>query len=73
MPYINRAGISGWRTNTHNPTPQLVGYYGVVAKANAENLETPQIILYETRKHQKVKPILIDLSDHTGFELEVIT
>lgn len=58
---------------TQAPTPPLVGYYGVIAKVNAESLETPQIILYETRKHQKVKPILIDLADHTGFELEVIT
>lgn len=55
------------------PTAQLVGYYGVVAKVNPDNIETPQIILYETKKHQKIKPILIDLLMHTGFELEVLT
>ena len=55
------------------PSSQLVGYYGVVARDNPEDLENPQIILYETKKHQKVKPILIDLSDHTGFQLELIT
>lgn len=55
------------------PSSQLVGYHGVVAKDNPEDLEAPQIILYETKNHQKVKPILIDLSDHTGFQLELIT
>ncbi len=58
---------------THAPTPQLVGYYGVVAKVDPENLETPLLILYETRKHQKIKPIKVDLTSHTGFQLEVIT
>ena len=55
------------------PSSQLVGYHGVVATDNLEDLESPQIILYETKNHQKVKPILIDLSDHTGFQLELIT
>jgi hypothetical protein len=56
-----------------SPTPQLVGYFGVVAKVDPANLENPQIILYETRKHQRIKPILIDLATHTGFKLEVLT
>jgi HD-GYP domain-containing protein (c-di-GMP phosphodiesterase class II) len=55
------------------PTSQLVGYNGVVAKIDPDNLENPQIVLYETKNHQKVKPILIDLANHTGFQLEVIT
>jgi HD-GYP domain-containing protein (c-di-GMP phosphodiesterase class II) len=54
------------------PTPQLVGYYGVVARDNPVNLEEPQIILYETRNRQQVKPLLIDLSRHTGFTLELM-
>ena len=54
------------------PTPQLVGHYGVVAKDNHENLETPQIIIYETKNHQKIKPILIDLHRHSGFVLELV-
>lgn len=57
---------------TSAPTPQLIGYYGVIARDNPENLEMPQIILYETKNHQKVKPILIDLSRHKGFALELI-
>ncbi len=54
------------------PTPQLVGYLGVVAKDNLENLEAPQIILYETKNHQKIKPILVDVSKYKGFELELV-
>jgi HD-GYP domain-containing protein (c-di-GMP phosphodiesterase class II) len=53
------------------PTPQLNGYYGVVAKDNPDSLETPQIILYETKNHQKIKPILIDLAKYKGFTLEL--
>jgi HD-GYP domain-containing protein (c-di-GMP phosphodiesterase class II) len=57
----------------NSPTVQLIGYYGVVAKLNPDNMEKPQIILYETKNHKKIKPILIDLSLHTGFELDVLT
>jgi len=54
------------------PTPQLVGHYGVVARDNPENLETPQIIIYETKNHQKIKPVLIDMAKHSGFILELV-
>ncbi|MBN2035837.1 MAG: hypothetical protein JW768_03765 [Chitinispirillaceae bacterium] len=55
------------------PSPQLVGYYGVVAKDNPSDLENPQIILYETKNKQKVKPILIDTAKQTGISLELVT
>jgi HD-GYP domain len=55
------------------PVPQLVGYNGVVAKDNPDCLEQPQIILYETRNHQRVTPVLIDLAKHKGFTFELIT
>jgi HD-GYP domain-containing protein (c-di-GMP phosphodiesterase class II) len=54
------------------PTPQLVGHYGVVARDNPDNLENPQIIIYETKNRQKIKPILIDLNKHSGFTLELV-
>lgn len=57
---------------TQAPTPQLIGYYGVVAKDNPLLLEYPQIIIFETKNHQKVKPILIDLSRYKGFALELV-
>ncbi len=55
-----------------SPTPQLLGYYGVVARDNPDNLEQPQIILYESRKHQRIKPILVNCALHTGFTLELV-
>jgi len=54
------------------PTPQLIGYFGVVAKDNPSSLDCPQIIIFETKNHQKVKPILIDLSKYKGFALELV-
>jgi len=54
------------------PTPQLIGYYGVIAKDNPMNLETPQIIIFESKNHQKINPVLIDLSRHKGFSLELV-
>jgi len=57
---------------TNAPSPQLVGHYGVVARDNPASLESPQIIIYETKNHQKIKPILIDLFRHSGFTLELV-
>lgn len=54
------------------PTPQLIGHYAVIARDNLENLENPQIIIYETKNRQKIKPILIDLAKHKGFGLELV-
>lgn len=54
------------------PATQLIGYIGVVAKDNAEELEYPTIILYETKKNQRIKPILIDLSKHKAIQIEVV-
>lgn len=64
----------GARFRVNNaPTPQLVGYYGVVARVDETDMENPEIILYETKSHKKIKPILINLADHSGFHLEIIT
>jgi HD-GYP domain-containing protein (c-di-GMP phosphodiesterase class II) len=57
---------------TNAPSPQLNGYYGVVAKDNHDNLECPLIILYETKNHVKIKPVLIDTSKYSGFTLELV-
>jgi HD-GYP domain-containing protein (c-di-GMP phosphodiesterase class II) len=54
------------------PVQELVGYCGVVAKVDAANLECPQVLLYETRNRQKVKPVLIDMAKVKGFELELM-
>ena len=55
------------------PVSQLIGYIGVVARDNPLNLDQPQIILYETKNHQSIKPFLIDLAQHKGFSFELIT
>lgn len=57
---------------TNSPTPQLIGYYGVIARDNPDKLDAPQIIIYETKNHQKIKPILIDTAKHNGFGLELV-
>jgi HD-GYP domain-containing protein (c-di-GMP phosphodiesterase class II) len=55
------------------PVAQLIGYIGVVARDNPLNLDQPQIILYETKNHQSIKPFLIDVAQHKGFTFELIT
>lgn len=54
------------------PTPQLIGYYGVVARDNPDNLENPQVVIYETKNRQKIKPFLIDTQKHKGFNFELL-
>ena len=54
------------------PSPQLIGYYGVVARDNPENLEAPQVIIYESKNHQKIRPVLIDMNRHSGIVLELV-
>jgi len=55
------------------PSTKLIGYQGVVARDNIENLEKPQIIIFESRKAQKIDPILIDMARHQGIEIELVT
>ncbi|HAJ80564.1 MAG TPA: hypothetical protein DCO75_12435 [Fibrobacteres bacterium] len=57
----------------NSPVAQLSGYIGVVARDNPQNLELPQLILYETRNHQRIKPFLIDLARNRGFSFELVT
>jgi len=54
------------------PVPQLVGYVGVVAKNEPEALDKPTLVLYETKNHQRVTPILVDTVKHSGIQFELI-
>jgi hypothetical protein len=54
------------------PIAQLIGYFGVVAKNNPAHLEQPSLILYETKNHHRIAPILVDTSKHTGIHYELI-
>jgi HD-GYP domain-containing protein (c-di-GMP phosphodiesterase class II) len=55
------------------PVPQLVGYSGVVAKNDPEHPDEPSLVLYETRNHQRITPILIDTTRYSGVQFELIT
>jgi HD-GYP domain-containing protein (c-di-GMP phosphodiesterase class II) len=55
------------------PVSQLIGYSGVVAKDNPAKLDEPQVVLFETKHHQKVNPVMVDLAVHKGILLELIT
>lgn len=55
------------------PVPQLVGYSGVVAKNDLERPDQPSLVLYETRNHQRITPILIDTARYSGVQFELIT
>ena len=54
------------------PVPQLVGYIGVVARNYPDNLDSPSLVLYETKNHQKIKPILIETAKHSGIHFELV-
>jgi HD-GYP domain-containing protein (c-di-GMP phosphodiesterase class II) len=54
------------------PVADLVGYFGVVARDNPLDLTKPTVLLYETRKHQKIKPLLIELGKVNGVAIEVV-
>jgi len=54
------------------PRPEFLGFIAVIAKNCAEHLESPQIIIFESKTRQKIKPVLIDLAKHPGFELELV-
>ena len=54
------------------PRPEFIGYIAVVAKNSAEFLESPQIIMFQSKNRQKIKPVLVDLAKHPGFELELL-
>ncbi|MDR2727546.1 MAG: hypothetical protein LBB56_00305 [Chitinispirillales bacterium] len=54
------------------PRPEFIGFIAVIAKNNPEHLESPQIILFQSKLRQKIKPIMIDLAKHKGFELELL-
>ncbi|MCE5249103.1 HD domain-containing protein [bacterium] len=52
--------------------PHLVGYVGVVAKINDENINKPVIILTKNKFMKKIKPMIIDTSKFTTVELQIL-
>jgi HD-GYP domain-containing protein (c-di-GMP phosphodiesterase class II) len=58
---------------TKAPAPHLIGYAGVIAKNDPAYFSQPSIILYETRNHQRITPILIEPAKISGFQFELIS
>ena len=52
--------------------PHLIGYRGVVAKINDENINKPVIILTKNKFLKKIKPIVIDTSKFKHVDLKLI-
>lgn len=52
------------------PKPFLVGYMGVVTKANLLDKEKPQVLLVMDRFRRKIKPIALDLAQEKGVEIQ---
>jgi HD-GYP domain-containing protein (c-di-GMP phosphodiesterase class II) len=52
------------------PKPFLVGYLGVVTKANLKDKEKPQVLLMLDRFRRRIKPIAIDLAQEQGIEIQ---
>ena len=51
-------------------SPLLVGYTGVVSKANPRNQDKPQVILLFDKFKRKVKPLLLDLAQSKDIEIQ---
>ncbi|MFC1490180.1 HD-GYP domain-containing protein [Candidatus Latescibacterota bacterium] len=52
--------------------PLLIGYMGVVAKINEQNINRPVIVLIKDKFQKKIKPLVIDTSKLKHIELEVM-
>ncbi len=55
---------------TKAPQALLIGYVGVVAKANLKDREKPQIILFLDKFNRKIKPILVDLAQEKDIVIQ---
>ena len=52
------------------PKPFLVGYLGVVTKANLQDKEKPQVLLVMDRFKRRIKPLALDLAAEKGLEIQ---
>jgi len=52
------------------PKPFLVGYLGVVTKANLQDKEKPQVLLVMDRFRRRIKPLALDLAAEKGIEIQ---
>jgi HD-GYP domain-containing protein (c-di-GMP phosphodiesterase class II) len=55
------------------PASHLIGYAGVIAKNDPAHFNLPLIMLYETKNHRRVKPILVETAKMPGFHFELVS
>jgi hypothetical protein len=53
-----------------SPKPLLIGYLGIVTKANIEEKEKPQVLLVMDKFRRRIKPIQLDLAAEKGIEIQ---
>jgi HD-GYP domain-containing protein (c-di-GMP phosphodiesterase class II) len=58
---------------TNAPASNLIGYAGVIAKNDPACFNKPSIMLYESKNHKRIKPILIETDKTPGVQFELIT
>ena len=56
---------------TTTPIAELQGCFGVISKVNPDRVHEPKVLVYESKNHQKIKPISIDFSKYKGFSIEL--
>jgi len=54
------------------PVKDLIGYQGVVARVDKENILKPEIVLYKTSAGIKINPIQINLAEKSIIKIEPI-
>lgn len=57
---------------TRAPMGRYIGHYAAVVNDNKENLEKPQIAIYEDRFQKRIKPFMIDLDETDEFQIEAV-
>ena len=57
---------------TNAPASNLIGYAGVIAKNDPARFNQPSIMLYESRNHRRIKPILVETAKMPGVQFELI-
>ena len=56
---------------TTSPIAELQGCFGVISKVNPALVHEPQVLVFESKNHQKIKPVTLDFSKHKGFSVEL--
>lgn len=56
----------------NGPLPDIMGGIGVVSRVVPDHLSEPQVIIFESKNHKRIKPVTLDLTKHQGFSIELL-